>query len=357
MDMQYKFVFIQIICVFINTLYSVSLSSKVRIPNKTIIKQSDWHSAATDHRQIITDLLYPSNDLPEKQRHHLIATHPIYNFMHRYYRFSANDLKKYSPGLGVTFETPISTDTSDSNLFHPRFLQHDPISETSTYIPFNISHTGIHGWPTLLRSYDILTSTLKNKANYRCFGFHEWAMLYSGNSNKNNNENKEIIIKKHQENLNLRISQEIINNVVESNQLYCTHFDAWRFFHKDAQILNHYNPIERNTQSLYEQPACIHANMDLFKYAYQAYPLISSRLLLKTLKLAIKARIIDMRASPYDVSQYTECNPHIEVEVEAGRKVYIHEQEKLASQGYDIRRELIEEYELIFNGVQTLLQS
>ena len=42
--------------------------------------------------------------------------------------------------------------------------------------------------------------------------------------------------------------------------------------------------------------------MDLFKYAYQLYPFVSSDLLRECLVLAIKARKIDMRASPYDVS-------------------------------------------------------
>ena len=53
---------------------------------------------------------------------------------------------------------------------------------------------------------------------------------------------------------------------------------------------------------------CVHAAMDLFKYAYQLYPFVSSDLLRESLLLAIAARKIDMRASPYDVSSIKECS-------------------------------------------------
>ena len=52
---------------------------------------------------------------------------------------------------------------------------------------------------------------------------------------------------------------------------------------------------------------CVHAAMDLFKYAYQLYPFLSSDLLRDCLTLAVTARKIDMRASPYDVSGVEGC--------------------------------------------------
>jgi hypothetical protein len=53
---------------------------------------------------------------------------------------------------------------------------------------------------------------------------------------------------------------------------------------------------------------CVHAAMDLFKYAYQLYPFLSSGLLRECLTLAVTARKIDMRASPYDVSGVEGCS-------------------------------------------------
>eukprot|EP00612_Vaucheria_litorea_P003469 CAMPEP_0171466950 /NCGR_PEP_ID=MMETSP0945-20130129/9627_1 /TAXON_ID=109269 /ORGANISM="Vaucheria litorea, Strain CCMP2940" /LENGTH=43 /DNA_ID= /DNA_START= /DNA_END= /DNA_ORIENTATION= len=43
--------------------------------------------------------------------------------------------------------------------------------------------------------------------------------------------------------------------------------------------------------------------MDLFKWAYQLKSLISSDLLVDCVEIALKARCIDMRASPYDLSK------------------------------------------------------
>ena len=81
-----------------------------------------------------------------------------------------------------------------------------------------------------------------------------------------------------------------------------------------------------------EQPGCIHVHMDLFKcvfevccaaihfclfalfvltcwchhrWAFKLYPLIPSELLLDTLEVALVARELDMRASPYDLFSYT----------------------------------------------------
>lgn len=53
---------------------------------------------------------------------------------------------------------------------------------------------------------------------------------------------------------------------------------------------------------------CVHAAMDLFKYAYQLYPFVSSDLLRDCLELAVTARKVDMRASPYDVSHVPDCS-------------------------------------------------
>jgi hypothetical protein len=51
--------------------------------------------------------------------------------------------------------------------------------------------------------------------------------------------------------------------------------------------------------------------MDLFKYAYQLYPFVSSDLLRDCLEIAVTARKVDMRASPYDVSHVPDCSGSI----------------------------------------------
>jgi hypothetical protein len=85
--------------------------------------------------------------------------------------------------------------------------------------------------------------------------------------------------------------------------------------------------------------------MDLFRYAYTLYPLISSALLINALEVAIEARKIDLRASPYDVSEFEGCETPICVETQQGRKLYIEEQERIAIMGAPVRRKLLAVYD------------
>ncbi len=92
--------------------------------------------------------------------------------------------------------------------------------------------------------------------------------------------------------------------------------------------------------------------MDLFKYAYSLYPFIPSSLLLGSLRLAIEARKIDMRASPYDVSKVDNCGPPICVETTEGKREYMILQEELAVAAAPIRAELLLEYEKVLQILQ-----
>ena len=85
--------------------------------------------------------------------------------------------------------------------------------------------------------------------------------------------------------------------------LRCSHFDAYRFFTAPAADRNA-QQLSREAQIATEQPGCIHAAMDCYKWAYKLGPLIDSGLLIDCLRLAADARELDMRASPYDLSDY-----------------------------------------------------
>ena len=106
---------------------------------------------------------------------------------------------------------------------------------------------------------------------------------------------------RHRETVPLRLPQEEIDTLVRSQPLCCSHFDAFRFFAPAAQLLNHLQP-DLWAREDNEQPGCIHANMDLYKWAAKSLPWVPSELLWKCFHLALKAREIDMRASPYDLS-------------------------------------------------------
>jgi hypothetical protein len=140
------------------------------------------------------------------------------------------------------------------------------------------------------------------------------------------------------------MSLDEVEAIVESIPLRCTHFDAFRFFTPAAAPRNAGAP-NRATQIDWEQPGCLHANMDLYKWCYKLGPLIDSELLLDCLELAAAAREIDMRASPYDLSGYG-YSP-ITVENATGRAEYVRCQNAITQRAAPLRARLLERCDLL----------
>jgi hypothetical protein len=145
----------------------------------------------------------------------------------------------------------------------------------------------------------------------------------------------------------LRLGAAGTDAVVESMPLRCSHFDAFRFFTEPATHRNAGSPT-RADQIDWEQPACLHANMDLYKFAYKLGPLIESGLLLDCLQLAADARVLDMRASPYDLRDYG-FDP-IAVETPAGRAEYVRAQQSVAERAAPLRASLADRCDLLLKA-------
>ena len=140
----------------------------------------------------------------------------------------------------------------------------------------------------------------------------------------------------------LRLTPETISQVVESSPLRCTHFDAFRFYTSQARPLNIVEPT-RATQAALEQPGCLHATMDLYKWCFRAYPAISADLTADCFALAREVRAVDMRASPYDFRELG-YSP-ITIETAEGRGEYEQEQRRLVALAEPVRARLIAELE------------
>ena len=93
--------------------------------------------------------------------------------------------------------------------------------------------------------------------------------------------------------------------------------------------------LSRADQLGAEQPGCVHAAMDLYKFAGKLLPLVDSDLLLDACELAYAARELDMKASPYDLGAYG-YEP-IPVETSAGRAEYVRRQADIARRAAVIR--------------------
>ena len=70
--------------------------------------------------------------------------------------------------------------------------------------------------------------------------------------------------------------------------------------YQPARPLNRLQPTRETVPAL-EQRGCLHANMDLYKWAFKLAPLTPAELTADCFELARDIREVDMRASPYDL--------------------------------------------------------
>ena len=147
---------------------------------------------------------------------------------------------------------------------------------------------------------------------------------------------------KYQAHLPLRVSREVINETVERKGVSCTHVDALRFFAQDALPLNNFGVLERSDQVTLEQPACVHANMDLLKIALKLQPFCDTTLLGRVLSVALEARKLDVAASPYDASEYDLGV--IPIDTPDGRAEYRTQQRLLMTKVQPVRQALYHSY-------------
>jgi hypothetical protein len=137
----------------------------------------------------------------------------------------------------------------------------------------------------------------------------------------------------------LRLSPQAAAQVVEATRIRCSHFDAYRFFTAPARPLNLLRPT-REAQAAIEQPGCLHANMDLYKWAYKLSPLVPGELVADCFALARDIRALDMRASPYDLADLGY--PPVRVETPEGRAEYAAAQRAFAERAAPLRGRLAE---------------
>jgi hypothetical protein len=160
---------------------------------------------------------------------------------------------------------------------------------------------------------------------------HEWAMVY-----------RESMVR-HQR-IPLRLSADAIASVIESAELGCTHYDAYRFFTPLAVPRNRHQ-LTRELTMEFDQPGCVHVTMDLYKFAYKIAPFVPGELLADCFLLAWEARELDMRASPYDLAAFGL--PAITIETVHGRQEYVRFQQELSQKAQPLRARLIAAYQSI----------
>jgi hypothetical protein len=179
----------------------------------------------------------------------------------------------------------------------------------------------------LARTADLLRATAGRAPSFGCFGLHEWAMVYRPGPGEVRHGT-----------VPLRLGVEGTAAVVDSHRVACSHHDAYRFFSAAARPLNALRPT-RETQRDLEQPGCLHATMDLYKWAYKASPAVPGELLADCLELAVEVRELDMRASPYDLADAGYAP--VRVETPEGKAEYVAAQRQFAARGAALRGRLL----------------
>lgn len=262
---------------------------------------------------------------PYRKRKTTHKAHPVLDFMFTYYSYSMGRLETWHPGYGhlLSLESDADTPKGLTDKFYG-------ILDQQLYLdPALIDAKRI---PRLEWILSLLKAIHQRPASFGCFGLHEWAMVYRGEDIR------------HRESAPLRLSQAETDQVLENRTVRCSHYDAYRFFSKSALPMNKLSPCMDNRHDT-EQPGCLHTNMDLYKWCYKCMPWVSSKLLWKCFKYALKVRELDMRASPYDLSAY-DMKP-VKIETPSGREEYEKQQRALSKEAEPLRAELICQLEIV----------
>ena len=272
-----------------------------------------WRPLARAHAQRVDQLT-----AGRRRRRALGHRHPVEDFLFEYYNHRPAQLRRWHPGPGVVLE-----DAAEEHGTWAGYL-----TDTAGLAWVDVEGVSARRSSTIGFVEGLLRATLARDPHLGCFGLHEWAMVYRLEQGQRRHEQ-----------LPLRLGQDETDAVVERHQVRCSHYDAYRFFTGPAAPRNHLRPT-RETQTELEQPGCLHAGMDVYKWCFKLGPLVPSDLTLAAFELALEIRELDMAASPYDVSAYGIAA--VPVETAAGKADYLARQRDFANRSNALRSRLIE---------------
>ncbi len=296
-------------------------------PLEQTLSASDWRGRAATHRARAE-----RHTAATRKRRDCGVPHPVEDFLFQYYPYAFTLLEQWQPGYGVGLEwMPTEGSPASLPVFPGRYYSLSAGILFADPRRLSEKEQGRLRW-----ILELLSATRDRAPNFACHGLHEWAMVYRGTTVR------------HEGTTPLRLPQTEIDALVESRPICCSHHDAFRFFAPDSRPLNRLQPTLEGRMSL-EQPGCVHANMDLYKWAAKSMPWIGTELLLDCFELAMELRDLDMRASPYDLTAWGR--EPIRIETADGRRVYEAEQRRLALAATPLRERLISKLTEVMNGL------
>lgn len=277
-----------------------------------ILAEETWHRRSGAHRARIAAL---TRD--HEARVACGEKHPVEDFLFTYYSLKPAALRRWHPGVGIVLAGGGAQ----------AFLEFAFYTAAKGGVAVDPSLFPAKRRTSVAWILDLLQISAQRAPAFACFGLHEWAMVYRQRTDEIRHAAWP-----------LRFPPEEIARIVEAQPVRCTHFDAFRFFTAAARPLNRVQP-ERGAIHALEQRGCLHANMDLYKWAAKLAPFTPSELVADAFELARDIRGVDMRASPYDL-RALGCEP-IAIETPEGRAEYERFQRAFTTRGEPIRARLI----------------
>ncbi|WP_068250205.1 3-methyladenine DNA glycosylase [Janibacter corallicola] len=281
-------------------------------PTETLLGREQWQELAREHAAAVDGLT--AGRLERRRRG---ERHPVEDFLFEYYNHPPAKLRRWHPGPGVRLADAA-----------------EPYGDRSGYVLAADGSAVLDSAAFLERRgravtfvRDLLEATLSRPGTHDCFGLHEWAMVHRLAPGEQRHEQ-----------LPLRLGQAGTDEVVEGHRIRCSHFDAYRFFTEAAAPRNTLRPT-RETQLEHEQPACLHAGMDVYKWAFKLAPAVPSELTLAAFRHALRVRELDMAASPYDLSDLGIAP--VAIETATGKAEYVTRQRELMVASNALRRRLL----------------
>jgi hypothetical protein len=279
----------------------------------SVLAAGEWVARAAAHEARIDRWT-----APHRERRRRGQAHPVLDFLFTYYSETPGRLRRWHPGPEAAL-APSPAGPPPHAAW--RWYASDTDGVVRLDVPAFLEHRG----DTVRFVRGLLAATASRPAFSGCFGLHEWAMVYRDTETRHA--------------IPLRLGQAGTDSVVEAHQIRCTHFDAFRFFTPPAVGLNRLQPT-RETQPDLEQPGCLHAGMDLYKWAYKLSPATPGELVADCFELAVDVRELDMRASPYDLREHG-YEP-VAIETPEGKTAYVAAQRGFAERGAILRQRLID---------------
>ncbi len=278
----------------------------------SVLSAPDWLARREAHERRVrawTD--------PHQARQSRGEKHPVEDFLFEYYSFRPAWLRRWHPGPDIILLGDAARE----------FLRWPEYHEADGGVAVNPAALEPRRRETVAWLLNLLRLTAERPPHYGCFGLHEWAMVHRQTPEQVRHNRWP-----------LRLPPDDIARIVAAGPLVCTHFDAYRHFTPEALPLNRVQ-LERASTPQFEQRGCLHANMDLYKWAFKLAPFTPAELTADCFALARDIRAVDMRASPYDL-RALGCEP-IAIETPAGRADYEARQRDFAARGQPLRARLI----------------